>query len=210
MATFWLTDRALFSCDRPPATTQPYRLRFYAPLTRCVVESDDPEDDAWQCPQPVTLEPWQRHKSAQWGSRQKSCETKDWYRQKSGSSAAASTAVPPAVHGDPASEPTSDNLASWHSDASEETEMVPAPPAEYYRVRNTFVEQVDSGSEEEASGFRARSMPPAVGKADRPRSPRLRRLPLVPLEPRLHESSPRSGIEGTIGSFSRSSTPSSI
>jgi len=37
--TFWLTDRALFSCDRPPATTQPYRLRFYAPLTRCVVEA---------------------------------------------------------------------------------------------------------------------------------------------------------------------------
>ena len=37
--TFWLTDRALFSCDRPPATTHPYRLRFYAPLTRCVVEA---------------------------------------------------------------------------------------------------------------------------------------------------------------------------
>ena len=37
--TFWLTDRALFSCDRPPATTHPYRLRFYAPPTRCVVEA---------------------------------------------------------------------------------------------------------------------------------------------------------------------------
>ena len=36
--TFWLTDRALFSCDRPPATNM-YRLRFYAPLTRCVVEA---------------------------------------------------------------------------------------------------------------------------------------------------------------------------
>merc|ERR1719424_857419 len=135
-----------------------------AEVRRQRVKAWQRDSEALQCPQLAGAhEAWQRQ------NMQKS----EWYRQKSGGSAAASTAVPAAA------EPTSDNLASFPShdslpdvceeshDAASQEECTKTP--ETYRVRNTFVEEIDTQSSNASCDDGARRRcgsepPPAVAE----------------------------------------------
>lgn len=167
-----------------------------AEVRRQRVKAWQRDSQAWQCQQPAGADAWQRQKS-------------EWYRQKSGGSAAASTAVPPAA------EPTSDNLPSSASDISEEshdnaTGEECTKSSEYYRVRNTFVEEVDDTASEEAGCSHraaqrrcASEPPPAIAERGGQR-----RLPLVRLA-QQSDDSPRCDSQDTIP-FTRNSTPCSV